>query len=71
MSLTEIVGRLIIENSGEAEKKSNALKNAERLADIFADIRPQPNNIPLEKYFGTPTFENDRMFNHLGMKEGG
>lgn len=58
MTLTEKVRKL--QSNRIAINRDASLKRAEKLADQFADIRPQPLQMPMEKYFGTPSFHNDK-----------
>jgi len=56
MTLTDRVRQLQEEQKEILQNRSEALERAEKLADRFADIRPQPIAMPMEKYFGLPRF---------------
>lgn len=60
MTLTDRVRRLKEEQNKSRDRRSKALERAEELAERFADIRPQPMAMPMEKYFGLPRFHNDK-----------
>ena len=60
MSLTDRVQQIQEGLKLHKDRRSQALERAERLAEQFADIRPQPIAMPMEKYFGLPSFHNDK-----------
>lgn len=36
-----------------------ALREAERLADVFEEVKPQPYVVPIERFAGLPVFQRD------------
>lgn len=60
MSLTDKVRKLQEVHVSKPNRQGSALERAEKLADQFADIRPQPLAMPMEKYFGTHYFHTDK-----------
>jgi hypothetical protein len=60
MTLTDKVRRFQQAAQPKSSGHNAALERAEKLADQFADIKPQPLAMPMEKYFGTPQFHNDK-----------
>lgn len=36
---------------------ADALKEAERLADLFKEVKPQPYVVPIERFAGLPVFD--------------
>lgn len=65
MTLTDRVRQLQESQEASTGTRSAALERAEKLADKFADIHPQPLAMPMEKYFGTPAFHTDKMLAKL------
>lgn len=57
MSIIEKVEAAIAKSQSAPVTPSGALAKAERLADIYADIKPVPFIVPLERFSGLP-FEN-------------
>lgn len=51
MTLTDKVQERVAKLPGES-LENNALMEAERLADMFADIKPTPYSVPIERYVG-------------------
>jgi hypothetical protein len=58
MTLRETVESLIKNLPAENPEfeLSNALREAEKLADQFAEVKPVPYNIPMERFAGLPYF---------------
>ena len=50
-----------IENSEVSNPLSDSLKQAEALADLFADIKPTPFHVPIERFAGMASgrFDDD------------
>lgn len=36
---------------------SEALREAERLSDVFQEVRPQPYVVPIERFAGLPVYD--------------
>lgn len=60
MSLTDKVQQIQEGLKLNKDRRNQALERAERLAEQFADIRPQSLAMPMEKYFGFPSFHNEK-----------
>jgi hypothetical protein len=43
----------------DALEHDAALKEAERLADLFAEVKPQPYVVPIQRFAGLPVFKGD------------
>jgi hypothetical protein len=62
MSITEVVKFIltsrveVIEDTGMciSDNLEHSLAEAERLSDMFADVRPVPYIVPMERYYGFP-----------------
>lgn len=52
------IAEKVLDRIDEAKKQivelEGALAEAERLADQFADVKPIPYSIPIERYYGMP-----------------
>ncbi len=53
MKLTEKVQAAIDGNKG-AGTLEGALADAERMSDMYSEIKPTPFSIPIERYYGLP-----------------
>lgn len=65
MSITEQVKRILESETPEVDK-NQALAHAEKLADIFKDVKPIPYEFPIERALGLPEFsKKDAFMNYL------
>lgn len=53
-SLGDRIERLLNETSLDPNE---ANREAERMADLFADVEPQPFSIPMERFYGLPSYQ--------------
>ena len=53
MTLADAV-RAKLGTIGHAPRMKDALLEAERLADLYADVKPVPYIVPMERYVGVP-----------------
>jgi len=53
MKLAEKVQAAIDGNKGVGTL-AGALADAERMADVYSEIKPTPFSMPIEKYYGLP-----------------
>jgi hypothetical protein len=44
----------MIEGNNDIGTLAGALADAERLADLYSEIKPTPFSIPIERYYGLP-----------------
>lgn len=56
MSIVSTVEKLVKDSEDivAALEQDDALNEAERLADLYADIRPEPYAVPIERFAGLP-----------------
>jgi hypothetical protein len=54
MSLTDVVKKILDQNSLTEDKRKVALQEAERLADIYKDIKPERYILPENHLFRLP-----------------
>jgi hypothetical protein len=54
MTITEKVRVALAGQIGSAPHNSAELAEAERLADIYADVKPVPFIVPIERFSGLP-----------------
>ena len=39
----------------------NALREAERMADLFSDVKPQPYVVPIQRFIGVPVLNKSEL----------
>lgn len=61
MSIIDAVNAKLAENVNTDAALSHALAEAERMADMFADVKPVPFVVPFERFSGLPY---ERPLNH-------
>ena len=54
MKIAEKVRAALANDAAKRTSTSNALAEAERLADVYADIKPIPFIVPIERFSGLP-----------------
>ncbi len=62
MSLVKKVEDLVRDADTATKEKSTEIENAEKLADKYKDVKPQPFYIPMERFHGLPAFRNKKTF---------
>ncbi|MGU9977824.1 MAG: hypothetical protein ACNYNY_03960 [Candidatus Oxydemutatoraceae bacterium WSBS_2016_MAG_OTU14] len=60
MSLVKKVEDIVRNIDTATKEKSDAIENAEKLADEYKDVKPQSFCIPMERFHGLPTFHNEK-----------
>ena len=56
MTLVETVEKRLSELSKQDNKKTEAVRRAEELADKFSDVKPKTDVPTAERFFGLPAF---------------
>jgi hypothetical protein len=54
--LSEVQDKLAELRDHHLGQLADPLAEAERLSDLFADVRPQPYIVPIERYAGLPVY---------------
>ena len=49
----------LIEKSESQVSGKEHIKRAEKLAEKFKHVEPETYSVPMEKFFGLPSFQND------------
>ncbi len=61
MSLVKKVEALVRDIDTATKEKSDAIENAEKLADKYKDVKPQLFYVSMERFHGLPAFRNEKM----------
>lgn len=63
LKLVDVVANKLAENADTAASQPNgeALRDAERLADLYSDVRPDPFVVPIERFVGLPILGEARL----------
>ena len=65
MSMLETVQAVLQEaTAGKQYELSDALAEAERLADEYSEINPVPYIVPIERYAGLPILGESKLYNN-------
>lgn len=60
MTLAEKVKEVLVKGDFKNAQHQKALEDAERLADLYADIKPEPYVVPTERFVGFTVFSKTR-----------
>ena len=60
MTLAGKVLEKLMEADDQISTKEH-IRRAEKLADKFKDVEPESYSVPMEKYYGLPAFEKNKI----------